>query len=138
MAQRFDSSRPIYLQIMEEIKKRAARGEYPPGGQLPSVRETAKLMGVNPNTVARVFLELEREGFITTRRGQGAFVTGDVARIDAERRRFADEAVARFVRDIGALGLDENTVRAIGTEVREALESGGTDDVAGGGKDGPA
>ncbi len=106
---------------MEEIKKRAARGEYPPGGQLPSVRETAKLMGVNPNTVARVFLELEREGFITTRRGQGAFVTEDAGRIDAERRRFASEAVARFVRDIGALGLDDNTVRAIAREVGEKL-----------------
>ena len=74
-----DPSRPIYIQIMEEIKKRAVRGQYKPGTQLPSVRELAKEMEVNPNTIARVYMELDREGFIFTRRGHGSFITEESA-----------------------------------------------------------
>ena len=100
-----DPTRPIFLQIMEEIKKRAARGVYKPGRQLPSVREMAKEMEVNPNTIARVYMELERVGFVVTRRGQGTFVTDDSGRIERERDRFAEEAVRRFVGEIADLGL---------------------------------
>ena len=100
-----DPTRPIYLQIMEEVKKRAVRGEYPPAERLPSVREFARETGVNPNTIARVYMELEREGFIVTRRGQGTFVTDDHRRIDEERDRFAQEAVRRFVGEIADIGL---------------------------------
>ena len=100
-----DPTRPIYLQIMEEVKKRAVRGEYPPGERLPSVREFARETGVNPNTIARVYMELEREGFIATRRGQGTFVTDDNRRIDGERDRFAEDAVNRFASEIADLGL---------------------------------
>lgn len=101
-----DPTRPIYLQIMDEVKKRALRGEYPPGVQLPSVREFAKEAGVNPNTIARVYMELERGGFIVTRRGQGTFVTNDPEVIERERERFADEAVRRFADEITGLGLN--------------------------------
>ncbi len=64
MTIQLDPTRPIYLQLMEEIKRRTVRGEYAPGSQLPSVRDMAKEMEVNPNTIARVYRELEREGFI--------------------------------------------------------------------------
>ncbi len=103
----FDPSRPIYLQVMEEITKRAVRGDYRPGDRLPSVRDLAADLGVNPNTAARVYLELEREGFIETRRGQGSFLTGDPARIEAARDRLAGEAVRRFVEDVRDLGLTD-------------------------------
>ncbi len=104
----FDPTRPIYLQIMEEIKKRAVRGEIPPGGQIPSVRDLAKEMGVNPNTVARAYLELEREGFVFTKRGQGTYVTQDFARIEQERERLAESARQRFLKEIESLGLNED------------------------------
>ena len=105
MSIQLDPTRPIYLQIMEEIKKRAVRGLYSPGAQLPSVREMAKEMEVNPNTIARVYMELEREGFIVTRRGQGSFITGESDRVEEERKQFADAATKRFVREIMALDL---------------------------------
>ena len=100
-----DPSRPIYLQIMEEIKKRAVRGIYAPGMQLPSVRDLAREMEVNPNTVARVYMELEREGFIVTRRGQGSFLTEDHALMNSERTRLGLEAMNQFARVINELGL---------------------------------
>jgi len=103
----FDPTRPIYLQIMEEIKKRAVRGEIPPGGQIPSVRDLAKEMGVNPNTVARAYLELEREGFVFTRRGQGTYITQDPQRIEQERERLAEAARQRFLKEIESLGLTQ-------------------------------
>ena len=118
MTMQLDPTRPIYLQLMEEIKRRTVRGEYAPGSQLPSVRDMAKEMEVNPNTIARVYRELEREGFISTRRGQGTFITDDVKRIEEERARLGRTATGRFVSDIGQLGLTGNLVR----EVLELIE----------------
>ncbi|MFC1528784.1 GntR family transcriptional regulator [Candidatus Latescibacterota bacterium] len=105
MSLQLDPKRPIYLQIMEEIKKRAVRGEYTSGHKLPSVREMAKSVGVNPNTIARVYMELEREGFIFTRRGQGSFITEEYGRLEEERRKLADAATEQFIRVIGELEL---------------------------------
>ena len=105
MSYNLDPTRPIYLQIMEEIKKRTVRGQYKPGTQLPSVRELAKEIGVNPNTIARVYMELEREGFISTRRGQGSFITGESERVEEERKKLADAATKRFVKELMDLEL---------------------------------
>jgi len=93
---------------MEEIKKRAVRGHYPPGSQLPSVREMAQEMGVNPNTIARVYTELEREGFVFTRRGQGSYITDNARRIEREREILTEAAVKRFVEEISALDLQNS------------------------------
>ncbi len=117
-----DPTRPIYLQIMDEVKKRALRGEYPPGIQLPSVREFAKEAGVNPNTIARVYMELERGGFIVTRRGQGTFVTDDAGLIEQERERFVDEAVRRFADEIAGLGLNGGRKEHLFAMLRERLK----------------
>lgn len=115
----FDPTRPIYLQIMEEIKKRAVRGEIPPGGQIPSVRDLAKQMGVNPNTVARAYLELERDGFVFTRRGQGTFITQDPQRIEQERKRLADAARRRFLNEIESLGLTQAQKKELLRKIEE-------------------
>ncbi len=115
----FDPTRPIYLQIMEEIKKRAVRGEIPPGGQIPSVRDLAKEMGVNPNTVARAYLELEREGFVFTRRGQGTYITQDPQRIEQERERLAEAARQRFLKEIESLGLTQTQKEELLRKIEE-------------------
>ena len=108
MSMQLDATYPLYIQIMDEIKKRAVRGQYLPNGKLPSVRQLAIEMEVNPNTIARAYMELEREGFIFTRRGNGSFVTETPARVDEERKRLADEAVKRFVKEIRDLNLNNN------------------------------
>jgi len=107
MAVAFDPNRPIYIQIMDEIKKRVVRGVYAPGEKLPSVRDLAKEIAVNPNTIARVYMELERESFIVTRRGQGTFLTEDMTLIERERDRFITIAVGKFIEEITSLSLDE-------------------------------
>jgi GntR family transcriptional regulator len=103
-----DPTRPIYLQIMEEIIRRAVRGIYSPGAQLPSVRDMAREMEVNPNTIARVYMELERNGFIVTRRGQGSFLTDEPGKIDRERARLGNDATVRFIGAIRELGLSDD------------------------------
>jgi GntR family transcriptional regulator len=102
-----DPNRPIYIQIIEEIKRRTARGIYNPGGQIPSVRELAKEIEVNPNTVARAYMELEREGFIFTRRGQGSFITEDSNKIEMEIDKIVESAAVNFLNEIKALNLEE-------------------------------
>lgn len=70
----FDKNTPIYIQIMFEIKRRIGTGILSPGSKLPSVRELADELKVNPNTIVRTYQELEREGVTETRRGMGTFV----------------------------------------------------------------
>jgi GntR family transcriptional regulator len=119
----FDPTRPIYLQIIEAVKKRTAQGVYQSGGSLPSVREMAKEMGVNPNTMSRSYMELEREGFITTRRGEGSFITENDERIDSERHKLAQVARDRFIAEMRDLALShqqiEDLLREIQAEVKQ-------------------
>ncbi len=117
----FDPNAPIYLQIIDEIKKRSVRGVYSPGSKLPSVRDMAREMGVNPNTMARAYAELEREGFVFTRRGQGSFVTESRRKIEGEKRALAQSAVARFVAEVGELDLSSEQVADLLREIEEDL-----------------
>lgn len=71
---KFDSGIPIYVQLKEVIKLAIATGKYPPGSQLPTVRQLAVELKINANTVSRVYTELEGEGVLATRQGKGTFV----------------------------------------------------------------
>ncbi|MBL3612743.1 GntR family transcriptional regulator, partial [Bacillus sp. RHFS18] len=74
MENEFQSSKPIYLQIADRVFYRLIRSELSPGDKLPSVREMAVQMKVNPNTIQRTYSEMERLGIVETRRGQGTFI----------------------------------------------------------------
>jgi GntR family transcriptional regulator len=80
------SAVPIYVQVMEQIRQRVAAGVLAPGDQLPSVRELASQLLINPNTVVRIYRDLEREGLVEFRRGQGTFIS-ERAKALAERDR---------------------------------------------------
>ena len=67
-------ARPMYLQIMEQIRQRIAVGDWPPGKELPSIRALAAGLSVSVITVKRAYLDLESEGVIVTRHGKGSFV----------------------------------------------------------------
>lgn len=73
----FDASRPIYLQLLEEFKLKISTGQWEPGAKIDSVRNLASLYEVNPNTVQKALVELERVGLTETRRTAGRFVTDD-------------------------------------------------------------
>lgn len=74
---KFDESRPIYIQLVEEFKIRISTGEWQAGEKIDSVRNLAKVYQVNPNTIQRALSELEREGLCESRRTAGRFVTDD-------------------------------------------------------------
>jgi len=69
-----DSAVPIYLQIVNAIKHQVATGRLPPGTQLPTVRELATTLRINPNTVARAYEQLDQDNVITTQQGRGTYV----------------------------------------------------------------
>ncbi len=117
----FDPTRPIYLQIIEAVKKRTVQGVYRAGDSLPSVREMAGEMGVNPNTISRAYMELEREGFITTRRGQGSSIAKSAKRIDSERRKLAQAARDRFVAEMRDLALSPEQIDELMRDILEEV-----------------
>ena len=87
-----DSGIPVYLQISRAIKRSIALGSMRGGEQVPSVREVAEMLTVNPNTVAKAYQLLEREGIVLTRKGIGTFVAdGEVSITESERRKAVSE-----------------------------------------------
>ena len=66
--------RPMYLQIMEQVRQRVAVGDWPPGHEIPSIRQLAMDLRVSVITIKRAYLELEREGVIVTQQGKGSFI----------------------------------------------------------------
>ncbi len=109
----FDQTRPIYLQIMEEIKREIARGRLKGGEKLPSVRDLAKEIEVNPNTVARAYLELEREGVLVSKRGQGTFVTEDNKTLALIKKELVQNIVQNAVIELISLGYSEEEIKEI-------------------------
>ena len=101
----FDPMRPIWLQVMGEIEMSIATGLRQPGEKLPGGRELAVAYGINPNTAARVYQELEKAGLCETRRGMGTYVTCHAERIDTLREELARQAVELFLRKIESLGI---------------------------------
>ncbi|NLM97556.1 MAG: GntR family transcriptional regulator [Halanaerobiaceae bacterium] len=100
----FDAANPIYEQIIEEIKKMIVRGELNPGDKLPSQRDMAKYIEVNPNTIQRAYREMELLDLIETRRGKGTFVKEDDSMVITIRNDMARDAVSKFISEMKSLG----------------------------------
>ncbi|MCR4934708.1 MAG: GntR family transcriptional regulator [Lachnospiraceae bacterium] len=116
----FTNDRPIYLQLIDQIKLRVINGTYKPGDKVPSVREIAMEAGVNPNTVQRAFLELERSGILSTQRTLGRFVTDKETDIENNRDDMAKEQVEIFVGKMKELGLSgEDVIRLVQAYLNE-------------------
>jgi GntR family transcriptional regulator len=101
-----DDPRPLYVQIVDEVRRGILRGALAPDDPLPSVRELARDLRVNPNTVQQAYRELEREGEILVRRGQGSFVApGMGAHTQGLRRQVLHDLVAACLRDAARAGI---------------------------------
>ena len=96
---------PIYQQISGEIKNRLISGQLKIGDKLPSVREIAEEFKVNPNTVQRVFMELEKEGLTYAERGIGTFIKKDPTMVKYLREKEAEKIRIRFINEAKKLGL---------------------------------
>lgn len=104
MSEQFDTSRPIYAQIVERLEAKILAGEYPPGGHLDSVRDLAAAAGVNPNTMQRALAQLEAEGLVRTERTSGRYVTDDTALIEQLRAATAQKIAGEFLQKMGGIG----------------------------------
>jgi len=119
----FNSNLPIYIQIMNLIKTKIASGELNGGDKLPSVREFSKEMKVNPNTIQRVYQELEREELVFTQRGMGTFVTEKTEIIKNLKKDRAAELINQFFLDMGSLGFGIDAIKKMVSEWRNKEES---------------
>ncbi|ALC80505.1 MULTISPECIES: GntR family transcriptional regulator [Bacillus] len=116
MAKNYSSSKPIYMQIAEQVFKQVVRGELKQGDKLPSVREMAIQTGVNPNTIQRTYSEMERMGIVETRRGQGTFLAENNQIILDLKEKMKNEATEEYVNQLKELGLTQ-------AEMLEGLEA---------------
>ena len=83
----FKNTKGIFLQIADSISERVMEGKYPPGEKIPSVRDLAAEMGVNPNTVMRTYSELQSRGIIDNKRGVGYYVSSEAVEIIRKWKR---------------------------------------------------
>lgn len=113
MAWILNSDRPIYAQLVETIQMQIVSGFYPPGGKLPSVRELAAEAAVNPNTMQKAFVELERSGLIITQRTNGRNVTEDIEMINQIRNSLAAEHLELFIQKMKELGYEKKDIVAL-------------------------
>ncbi len=106
---------PIYLQVIEQIKRSVAIGILQAGEQLPTVKQLALDLTINPNTVAKAYRDLERDGVIETSPGRGSFVraNGVAESAKAAASDVAREALESAIREAKSVGLDRNEVRKL-------------------------
>ena len=116
-----DSSRPIYLQIIERVQMDIITGRYQPGDKLPSVRDLAQEAAVNPNTMQKALSELERSGLIYSQRTSGRFITEDKELIHQMKKELAAAEVSAFVAHMKQLGITPEEIRQL---LAETIEEG--------------
>ncbi len=113
-----NDSRPMYLQIMDQIKQKILLGDWPPGHALPSIRELSANTQVSVITVKRAYTELEEQGVIVTQPGRGSFVADAV---DAQKNLLQadfDKHLTGLINSGRAMGLNNNQITA---QVKKAL-----------------
>ena len=108
---------PIYAQIMEQIKHLVATGRLKPGDQLPTIRQLAVDLRVNPNTVVRAYHELDRQGVISTQQGRGTFIARR-----PDERRLVEMRKDRLRAIMGGALLEALSLGYEAEEIREAFE----------------
>ena len=101
----FDNERPIYLQLVEKLELEIVSGKLKSGERIPSVRELALTAKVNPNTMQKALVELERLGLVYTERTNGKFVTTDKELIEKTRKELAKDKVMGYIDDMKKLGV---------------------------------
>ena len=101
----FDNERPIYIQLVELIRIKIVSGEFQREQKIPSVRELALAMKVNPNTMQKALVELEDEKLIYTERTNGKYVTEDEKLIEKVKNELAKEKVENYIDSMNSIGI---------------------------------
>lgn len=117
----FNNNIPIYIQIMNYIKRLIAKGEFKNGDKIISVRDMSEKFKVNPNTVQRAYSELERSNITFTKRGMGTFVTEDKGIMFNLKDELCKEIISSFLDNMKELGFNKTEIVNI---INEELERG--------------
>lgn len=99
-----NNDRPLYIQLIEYIKRMILSGEYKPGDTFPTVRELAMQANVNPNTMQRALTEVERQGLLITERTTGRHITSDVELLQSMRQEIAFDKLGELKTELNQLG----------------------------------
>lgn len=113
------SRKPIYEQIIEGIEREILTGILAEREQLPSIRELSVMLSINPNTISKAFLELDRAGIIISSQGRGCFVAADAIKRIQERLVPKISEIQGLAAELASAGIDEETVHAA---IRAAYE----------------
>lgn len=120
-----DDRTPIYLQIIDRFKRGIVKGELQSNARLPSIRDLAVQLRVNPNTAQRAYQEMERTGLIYAQRGMGYYVTEDEETIMQTKTDLAKASIERFLLEMQSLGLtEEQIIETIHTAMQREGEPG--------------
>ena len=109
----YRDARPIYRQVKDGLRHLMATGVLAGGEQLPSVRQLATQLAINPNTIVRAYAELEAEGFVYSVGGKGTFVAEDADASGAARRRELEEQVLPILQELRELGVRKEELDAL-------------------------
>ncbi|MEK7434819.1 MAG: GntR family transcriptional regulator [Cyanobacteriota bacterium] len=125
-----NSGIPVYLQIIEQIKHAISIGVFEVGKSIPTIREIALQLCVNPNTVAKAIRELEREGFLKTYVGKGSFVTENSTNINKNDKEVKImQLIEKCVKDAKWIGLDKDVfIKYINENWEKILSEGEQND----------
>ncbi|XOV94952.1 MAG: GntR family transcriptional regulator [Bacteroidota bacterium] len=109
----FQNGKSIFLQIADSITDKVISGEFPVGEKIPSVRELASQMGVNPNTIMRTYSELQAMRIIENQRGIGYFVNPDAQKIilKGKKEEFFNKTLPDFIKQARQLGISINELK---------------------------
>lgn len=107
----FNSSVPVYRQVIQAIKLEMLSGRLQPGNQLPPIRELAKILKLNPNTVAKAYYNLEEEGFVESKMGSGNWVNFKNNKLDSLRKAMIEDEVKSFLERAFSLGASIEDVK---------------------------
>ena len=106
----FSDDKPIYPQIVEQIRRLIVSGELQPGEKLPSVRDLARDAQVNPNTMMRALSELENNELVISHRVNGKFVTDDAELIKKIKDELAESVIKEFLKNMNQLGFTKEEI----------------------------
>lgn len=102
-----------YLQIVQQVKEALRLGTIEIDDQLPTVREVVADLAINPNTVAKAYRELEREGLVVARQGRGTFVASTLAPASMQHHDALRAALEQWLERATGAGLDDESIRAL-------------------------
>ena len=104
------SAVPVYEQVKQAVKWSILSGYLEDGDQLPSLRELASMLRINPNTIVKIYFQLEVEGFISSRAGSGFFVCQNKELADPQGRKLFEQLSREYIAKVIALGFSEQNI----------------------------